>query len=135
MYLSLLILNLIFRIILESPQSGESSKPNHFKGSKGHKTPLMLFKLANKSLSLYIFVLALWFYFVLYVFHCPKSIDCTERCYQFVIKSLLSVKNSRDILISVDHTIDLYILGSYLVDNHVIFPYRIFIVRPKADSF
>lgn len=95
----------------------------------------LLLELANKSLSLYISVLALWFYFVLYVFHCPKSIDCTERCYQFVIKSLLSVKNSRDILISVDHTIDLYILGSYLVDNHIVFPYRIFIVCPKADSF
>ena len=101
----------------------------------GFPSSIFLFKLANKSLSLYIFVLALWFYFVLYVFHCPKSIDCTERCYQFVIKSLLSVKNSRDILISVDHTIDLYILGSYLVDNHIVFPYRIFIVCPKTDSF
>ena len=44
-----------------------------------------LLKLANKSLLLYIFVSVLWFYLVLYVFHCPKSIDCTERCYQFVI--------------------------------------------------
>ncbi len=50
------------------------------------------------------------------------------------IKSLLSVKDSRDILISVDHTINLYILVSHLVDNHIIFPYRIFIVCPKADS-
>ena len=45
MYLSLLILNWIFRIILESPQSGESPKPSHFKGSKGHENPLVLFKL------------------------------------------------------------------------------------------
>lgn len=48
MYLSLLILNLIFRIILESPQSGESPKPSHFKGSKGHENPLVLFEL-NRS--------------------------------------------------------------------------------------
>lgn len=46
---------------------------------------IFLLKLANKSLLLYIFVSVLWFYLVLYVFHCPKSIDCTERCYQFVI--------------------------------------------------
>jgi len=45
MYLSLLIFNLIFRIILESPQSGESPKPSHFKASKGHENPLVLFKL------------------------------------------------------------------------------------------
>ena len=94
-----------------------------------------LFKLANKSLSLYIFVSVLWFYLVLYMFHCPKSIDCTERCYQFVIKFLLSVKDSCDILISVDHTIDFFIFDAYFIDNHVIFPYRIFIICPKADSF
>ena len=52
---------------------------------------ISLFKLANKSLLLYIFVWVLWFYLVLYVFHCPKPIDCTERCYQFVIMFLLSV--------------------------------------------
>ena len=51
----------------------------------------LLLKLANKSLSLYIFVSVLWFYLVLYVFHCPKSIDCTERCYQFVITNVLSL--------------------------------------------
>ena len=94
-----------------------------------------LFEFANEILLLYIFVSALWFYLVLYVFHCPKSIDCTERCYQFVIKSLLSVKDSRNILISVDHTIDLYILAARLVDNHIVLPYRIFVICPKTDSF
>ena len=93
-----------------------------------------LFELANKISSLYFLVLVLWFYLVLYVSYCPKSIGGTEWCYQIVITSLLSVKNSRDILISVDHTINLYILIPYLVDNHVIFPYRIFIVCPKANS-
>lgn len=101
---------------------------------KGFTAQLQLFKLANKSLSLYIFVLALWFYLVLYVFYCPKSIDCTERCYQFVIIFLLSIKNSCNILIPIDDTINFYILVAYLVDNHIIFPYRIFIVCPKADS-
>ena len=48
-------------------------------------------------------------------------------CYQ-------SLKNSCNILISVDHTVNLQILGACLVNNHVIFPYRIFIVCPKADS-
>ena len=77
----------------------------------------------------------LWFYLVLYVFHCPKSTGCTERSYQFVITSLLSIKYSRNILTSIDHTIDFYILVSYLIDNHIIFPYRIFIICPKADPF
>ena len=54
-----------------------------------HSNPL--FKLANKISSLYFSVLVLWFYLVLYVFNCPKSIDCTERCYQFVILILLSI--------------------------------------------
>ena len=44
-----------------------------------------LLEFANKFLLLYIFVYVLWFYLVSYVFHCPKSTDCTERCYQFVI--------------------------------------------------
>lgn len=94
-----------------------------------------LFKLANKISSLYFLVLVLWFYLVLYVFNCPKSIDCTERCYQFVITSLLSIKDSRDILISVNYTINLYIFVTDLVDNHIIFPYRIFIICPKTDPF
>ena len=93
-----------------------------------------LLKLANKILLLYFLVLVLWFYLVLYVFNCPKSIGCTERCYQFVIKYLLSIKDSRNILIPVDYTINFYILIIYFVDNHIIFPYRIFIVRPKTDS-
>ena len=50
-----------------------------------------LLKLANKILSLYFLVLALWFYLVLYVFNCPKSIGCTERCYQIVIMIVLSI--------------------------------------------
>ena len=50
-----------------------------------------LLKLTNKILSLYFLVLALWFYLVLYVFNCPKSIGCTERCYQFVIIKVLSL--------------------------------------------
>ena len=69
----------------------------------------ILFKLANKISSLYFLVLVLWFYLVLYVFYYPTSIDRTERCYQFVITSLLSIKDSRDILISVNYTINLYI--------------------------
>lgn len=94
-----------------------------------------LFKLANKILSLYFLVLALWFYLVLYVFYYPTSIGCTERCYQFVITSLLSIKDSRNILISVNYTINLYIFITNLVDNYIIFPYRIFIICPKADPF
>ena len=49
-----------------------------------------LFKLANKISPLYFLVLVLWFYLVLYVFNCPKSIGCTEWCYQFVITIVLS---------------------------------------------
>ena len=49
--------------------------------------------------------------------------------------NLLSIKNSRNILIAVNHTINLYILVSRLVDNHIIFPYCIFTVCSKADSF
>ena len=94
-----------------------------------------LLKLANKILSLYFLVLVLWFYLVLYVFNCPKSIGCTEQCYQIVITSLLSIKDSRNILISVNYTINLYIFVTDLVDNHIIFPYRIFIICPKADPF
>ena len=94
-----------------------------------------LFKLANKILLLYFLVLVLWFYLVLYVFYYPTSIDRTERCYQFVITSLLSIKDSRDILISVNYTINLYIFITNLVDNYIIFPYRIFIICPKADPF
>lgn len=94
-----------------------------------------LFKLANKILSLYFLVLVLWFYLVLYVFNCPKSIGCTEQCYQIVITSLLSIKDSRNILISVNYTINLYIFITNLVDNYIIFPYRIFIICPKADPF
>ena len=96
---------------------------------------IFLLKLANKILSLYFLVLALWFYLVLYVFYYPTSIGCTERCYQFVITSLLSIKDSRDILISVNYTINLYIFVTDLVDNNIIFPYRIFIICPKADPF
>ena len=96
-----------------------------------------LFKLANKISSLYFLVLVLWFYLVLYVFYYPTSIGCTERCYQFVITSLLSlsIKDSRDILISVNYTINLYIFVTDLIDNNIIFPYRIFIICPKADPF
>lgn len=52
---------------------------------------IFLFKLANKILLLYFLVLVLWFYLVLYVFNCPKSIGCTERCYQIVIMIVLSI--------------------------------------------
>ena len=51
---------------------------------------IFLLKLANKISSLYFLVLVLWFYLVLYVFNCPKSIDCTEWCYQIVINQMLS---------------------------------------------
>ena len=98
-----------------------------------HFSPL--FKLANKISSLYFLVLVLWLHLVLYVFYCPKSIGYTERRYQFVITSLLSIKDSRDILISINYTINLYIFVTDLVDNHIIFPYRIFIICPKADPF
>ena len=96
---------------------------------------VILFIHANKILSLYFLVLVLWFYLVLYVFNCPKSIGCTEQCYQIVITSLLSIKDSRNILISVNYTINLYIFITNLVDNYIIFPYRIFIICPKADPF
>ena len=100
----------------------------------GFPSSIFLFKLANKISLLYFLVLVLWFYLVLYVFNCPKSIGCTEQCYQIVITSLLSIKDSRNILISVNYTINLYIFITNLVDNYIIFPYRIFIVRPKTDS-
>ena len=57
----------------------------------GFPAPCLLFKLANKILLLYFLVLVLWFYLVLYVFNCPKSIGCTERCYQIVIMIVLSI--------------------------------------------
>lgn len=69
------------------------------------------------------------------MFYYPTSIDRTERCYQFVITSLLSIKDSRDILISINYTINLYIFVTDLIDNHILFPYRIFIICPKADPF
>ena len=101
----------------------------------GFPSSIFLLKLANKILLLYFLVLVLWFYLVLYVFNCPKSIGCTEQCYQIVITSLLSIKDSRNILISVNYTINLYIFITNLVDNYIIFPYRIFIICPKADPF
>lgn len=101
----------------------------------GFPSSIFLFKLANKISPLYFLVLVLWFYLVLYVFNCPKSIGCTEQCYQIVITSLLSIKDSRNILISVNYTINLYIFITNLVDNYIIFPYRIFIICPKADPF
>lgn len=103
--------------------------------NKGLQGDFVLFELANKILLLYFLVLVLWFYLVLYVFNCPKSIGCTEQCYQIVITSLLSIKDSRNILISVNYTINLYIFITNLVDNYIIFPYRIFIICPKADPF
>ena len=51
------------------------------------------------------------------------------------ITSLLSIKDSRDILISVNYTINLYIFVTDLIDNHILFPYSIFIICPKADPF
>ena len=101
----------------------------------GFPSSIFLFEFANKILLLYFLVLVLWFYLVLYVFNCPKSIGCTEQCYQIVITSLLSIKDSRNILISVNYTINLYIFITNLVDNYIIFPYRIFIICPKADPF
>ena len=59
--------------------------------NKGFEALLQLFELANKILLLYFLVLVLWFYLVLYVFNCPKSIGCTERCYQIVIMIVLSI--------------------------------------------
>ena len=116
-----------------TPPEHPDSPQNLYLWAFSQFSPLL--KLANKFLSLYIFVYVLWFYLVSYVFHCPKSTDCTERCYQFVIKFLLSVKDSSDILIPVNYTINLYILTAHFIDNHIIFPYRIFIICPKTDSF
>lgn len=111
------------------------SKSPETRINAGFPSYIFLFELANKISPLYFLVLVLWFYLVLYVFYCPKSIGCTERCYQFVITSLLSIKDSRDILISVNYTINLYIFVTDLIDNYIIFPYRIFIICPKADPF
>ena len=116
-----------------TPPEHPDSPQNLYLWAFSQFSPLL--KLANKILSLYFLVLALWFYLVLYVFYYPTSIGCTERCYQFVITSLLSIKDSRDILISVNYTINLYIFVTDLVDNNIIFPYRIFIICPKADPF
>ena len=118
-------------IILLSNRTLSALKCPVYKGFQ----KIFLLELANKILSLYFLVLALWFYLVLYVFYYPTSIGCTERCYQFVITSLLSIKDSRNILISVNYTINLYIFITNLVDNYIIFPYRIFIICPKADPF
>ena len=70
------------------------SKSSETRINTGFPSSIFLFKLANKILSLYFLVLVLWFYLVLYVFYCPKSTNCTERCYQFVITYLLSLKYS-----------------------------------------
>ena len=70
---------------------------------------------------------SIWFYMC-------STVQSLQTVLNGVI-NLLSIKNSRNILIPIDDTIDIYILVAYLVDNHIIFPYRIFIVRPKADSF
>lgn len=48
---------------------------------------------------------------------------------------LYLVKYPYNILIPINHTINLYILFSNFVDNHIIFPYRIFVICPKADPF
>ena len=76
-------------IILEcgTLEQNKSPEPQYLQGFPGF---LQLFKLANKILLLYFLVLVLWFYLVLYVFNCPKSIGCTEWCYHFVIKHMLS---------------------------------------------
>ena len=37
--------------------------------------------------------------------------------------------------LSVNYTINLYIFVTDLIDNHILFPYRIFIICPKADPF
>ena len=118
-------------IILLSNRTLSALKCPVYKGFQ----KIFLLELTNKILLLYFLVLVLWFYLVLYVFNCPKSIGCTEQCYQIVITSLLSIKDSRDILISVNYTINLYIFITNLVDNYIIFPYRIFIICPKADPF
>ena len=70
---------------------------------------------------------SIWFYMC-------STVQSLQTVLNGVI-NLLSIKNYRNILIPIDDTIDIYILVAYLVDNHIIFPYRIFIVRPKADSF
>lgn len=123
------------RTRIEPHQKRRDRKCPVFKAFRSLNVLNFLFKLANKILSLYFLVLVLWFYLVLYVFNCPKSIGCTEQCYQIVITSLLSIKDSRNILISVNYTINLYIFITNLVDNYIIFPYRIFIICPKADPF
>ena len=59
---------------------------------------------------------------------------CT-KIFLFSSPLLKSIKNSRNIPVSVDYTIDFHIRITYLVDKHIIFPDRIFVVCPKADSF
>ena len=78
------------RTRIEPHQKRRDRKCPVFKAFRSLNVLNFLFKLANKILSLYFLVLALWFYLILYVFHCPKSIDCTERRYQFVIRKKLS---------------------------------------------
>lgn len=79
----------------------------------------------------------------LHVFHCPISIDCTEWCYQFVIKSLLSVKDSRNIgsyqvLYTDKICIQLNIISSYLRHFFFIYnnrvAYQILVLYPDPSS-
>ena len=82
--------SIIFRFCTQSVLKPHRKSPET-RINAGFPSSIFLLKLANKILSLYFLVLVLWFYLVLYVFHCPKSIDCTERCYQFVIMIVLSI--------------------------------------------
>lgn len=72
-----------------TPPEHPDSPQNLYLWAFSQFSPLL--KLANKILLLYFLVLVLWFYLVLYVFNCPKSIGCTERCYQIVIMIVLSI--------------------------------------------
>ena len=67
---------------------------------------------------------SIWFYMC-------STVQSLQTVLNGVI-NLLSIKNSRNILISVNYTINLYIFITNLVDNYIIFPYRIFIIFPKA---
>ena len=117
MYLSLLILNLIFRIILESPQSGESPKPSHFKGSKGHENPLVLFKLGkSKDIVKYI-CLSFVSFLPLFHFCCIYYFGSLIFCCQFVARFIITGRKTFDKYCLFYILASLYALSSSLSLN------------------
>lgn len=119
MYLSLLILNLFFRIILESPQSGESSKPSHFKGSKWHENPLVLFELGVSFAVLnYIYLsfmqIHATFYFNYINYSCLLIFCCQNVATQFYNK-IIAISFLLSHLLFPPPFLELYFLLLYLL--------------------